>query len=287
MAGNWTWPVSGFDITQGFSGAHRGLDLAAPLGTPVMSPTGGSIESAGWNDQGYGNLVIVRTLEGMRVLLAHLRSIANLRPGQNISAGDPIGALGSTGNSTGPHLHLEVRDSGNNPIPPNDLFGGETRSDRDPPPQNPPGPPAGLLWDAVASPFVGEATQSDSAHWRWEILQTPVGPVGLTGKYSTTWDALVFAVGAVFLIMGLIPVYGYAIKKGKEDANKTRALVEDIVPGGKEQTQSIGMAAKREPPSKPSASKNAPPKGKANFPKQILKAAAIGSGSRSKPKRKR
>lgn len=88
---------------------HRGLDIGMPLGTPVNSVCSGKVSSAGWSG-GYGNCVKVSYQNGdtnLTILYAHLSSIS-VRNGMNIKEGAVIGKVGSTGYSTGPHLHIEV-----------------------------------------------------------------------------------------------------------------------------------------------------------------------------------
>ncbi|MFB7868125.1 transglycosylase family protein [Streptomyces sp. NPDC056069] len=89
------------------AGFHTGADFAVPTGTPVKAVTSGTIVSAGWSGA-YGNAVIIRHDDGMYSLYAHLSS-TNAVPGQRTTPGQRIGLSGNTGNSTGPHLHLEVR----------------------------------------------------------------------------------------------------------------------------------------------------------------------------------
>jgi murein DD-endopeptidase MepM/ murein hydrolase activator NlpD len=105
------WPVSA-PVGDGFGprGArfHSGIDFPVPAGTSVGAAGYGCVESAGWNAGGYGNLVVVGHRLGMTSWYAHLRRIA-VRPGACISAGDRIGTAGSTGHSSGPHLHFELR----------------------------------------------------------------------------------------------------------------------------------------------------------------------------------
>lgn len=92
---------------------HRGLDIGMPSGTPVNSVCSGKITSAGWNGS-YGNCVMVRYQHDetdITVLYAHLSSIS-VKKGASIKDGTIIGRVGSTGNSTGPHLHIELIDGG-------------------------------------------------------------------------------------------------------------------------------------------------------------------------------
>ena len=111
-----TTPVQG-RITSRFaaienvrSGAHTGLDIAAPNGTPILAVTDGVVTHA--SPMGtYGNLVIVSHGNGVETYYAHCSKIL-VSVGQQVSSGDKIALVGSTGNSTGPHLHLEVRING-------------------------------------------------------------------------------------------------------------------------------------------------------------------------------
>lgn len=90
--------------------AHRGVDLAAPVGTPVYASAAGTIGSAGWSG-GYGLLVAIDHSGGMETRYGHLSRIA-VSGGQYVTAGSLIGYVGTTGDSTGPHLHYEVRING-------------------------------------------------------------------------------------------------------------------------------------------------------------------------------
>jgi murein DD-endopeptidase MepM/ murein hydrolase activator NlpD len=92
----------------GYSMMHRGADFAAPTGTPVMAAGDGVVELAGVNGA-YGNYVRLRHDERRRTAYAHLSRFAEgLRPGRRVRQGQTIGYVGSTGRSTGPHLHYEV-----------------------------------------------------------------------------------------------------------------------------------------------------------------------------------
>ena len=97
---------------------HEGIDLAAPIGTPIYATADGIVTSAGWHNGGYGKLVKVEHGRGIETRYAHLSSIA-VSPGQRVVRGQQIGRMGSTGRSTGSHLHYEVRIDGRavNPIP--------------------------------------------------------------------------------------------------------------------------------------------------------------------------
>jgi murein DD-endopeptidase MepM/ murein hydrolase activator NlpD len=99
-------PVTG-RLTQKYHSGHNGLDIAVPVGTPIISTMDGHVVHAGWNNQGYGNLVIVENGD-YRTYYAHLSSIP-VSVGDTVKAGTTIGLSGNTGNSTGPHLHYEIR----------------------------------------------------------------------------------------------------------------------------------------------------------------------------------
>ncbi|MBF0417057.1 MAG: peptidoglycan DD-metalloendopeptidase family protein [Magnetococcales bacterium] len=95
----------------GFNRAHKGVDYAAPVGTPVRAAGDGVIESASYQG-GYGNMIVVRHSPKFSTAYAHLSSFASgLRQGQRIRQGEVIGRVGATGTATGPHLHYEVRIS--------------------------------------------------------------------------------------------------------------------------------------------------------------------------------
>ncbi|MBK7453607.1 MAG: M23 family metallopeptidase [Anaerolineales bacterium] len=107
-------PVGGV-LTQNYHPGHNGLDFGIPVGTPIESTMDGKVVHAGWNNQGYGNLVIVEN-GGYRTYYAHLSSIP-VSVGDTVRAGTTIGLSGNTGNSTGPHLHYEIRKN-NIPVDP-------------------------------------------------------------------------------------------------------------------------------------------------------------------------
>jgi murein DD-endopeptidase MepM/ murein hydrolase activator NlpD len=110
-SGTFSWPTSG-NITQQFWGGHRAIDIGSWVGAPVKSADSGYVVLAGggWNG-GYGNHVIIDHGNGFATLYAHLNSIF-VKPGESVSRGQQIGTVGNTGNSTGPHLHFEIRYQG-------------------------------------------------------------------------------------------------------------------------------------------------------------------------------
>jgi murein DD-endopeptidase MepM/ murein hydrolase activator NlpD len=95
---------------------HTGLDFAAPTGTPIHAVANGVIVEVGWAGA-YGNRTVERLKDGTVLWYAHQNSIA-VKPGEPVAGGQVIGYVGSTGNTTGPHLHLEVRPGGGDPVDP-------------------------------------------------------------------------------------------------------------------------------------------------------------------------
>jgi murein DD-endopeptidase MepM/ murein hydrolase activator NlpD len=105
------WPVTG-PVGDRFGPRgnrfHAGIDIVAASGTPVLSAATGRVTWASWLAGGWGNLVVVAHADGVRTMYAHL-SLIDVRVGQSVRAGNRLGAVGATGDATGPHLHFEVR----------------------------------------------------------------------------------------------------------------------------------------------------------------------------------
>ena len=122
LADRWVAPMAGYRLTARFgasglwSADHTGLDLAAPSGTSIRSVTSGVIVEAGY-DGAYGQKTVVRTAAGIELWYCHQDTML-VSVGQRVMPGDVIGTVGSTGNVTGPHLHLEVRPSPDTPVDP-------------------------------------------------------------------------------------------------------------------------------------------------------------------------
>jgi murein DD-endopeptidase MepM/ murein hydrolase activator NlpD len=108
------WPAKGV-LTSGYGWRwgrmHKGVDIAGPVGTPIVAAAPGQVISAGWNSGGYGNLVKLRHPDGSITFYAHNSRIL-VRRGQIVQQGELIAEMGSTGRSTGPHLHFEVHPGG-------------------------------------------------------------------------------------------------------------------------------------------------------------------------------
>lgn len=108
-------------LTQEYHAVHQGLDFGVEVGTNVKTTMAGVVKYAGWNDEGYGNLVIVDN-GTYQTYYGHLSSVP-VEVGDTVAAGQVIGASGNTGNSTGPHLHYEVRIEGKPINPTSYTFG--------------------------------------------------------------------------------------------------------------------------------------------------------------------
>ena len=116
-SGSFVWPTSG-TITQNFYWYHKGIDIANRAAPDVLAADSGKVVSAGWLDgYGYGNRVIIDHGNGYRTLYAHLQKIYVIS-GQTVARGGAVGKMGSTGRSTGTHLHFEVSRNGSslNPL---------------------------------------------------------------------------------------------------------------------------------------------------------------------------
>jgi murein DD-endopeptidase MepM/ murein hydrolase activator NlpD len=110
----WILPAKGI-FTSGYGWRwgrmHKGIDIASGVGTPIVAAQDGQITFAGWNDGGYGYLVEITHGDGSRSLYAHQSRIL-VREGDVVRQGQQIGQMGSTGRSTGPHLHFEIHAPG-------------------------------------------------------------------------------------------------------------------------------------------------------------------------------
>ena len=105
-----------------WSQCHTGLDFAAPSGTPIRAVASGVVTETAYAGA-YGNRTILKLHDGTEIWYCHQTSFA-AQPGQSVVAGETIGYVGSTGNSTGSHLHLEVRPGGGDPVDPYQALAG-------------------------------------------------------------------------------------------------------------------------------------------------------------------
>ncbi|MDR0904221.1 MAG: peptidoglycan DD-metalloendopeptidase family protein [Ruminococcus sp.] len=113
-SGTYFWPVAGGQISayMGDGRGHKGLDIRAPYGTHIYAAAQGVVTRAGNKGDGYGNCVFITNSDGNVTVYGHMSSIADIAYGDTVVAGQLIGYVGSTGNSTGNHLHFEVRVNG-------------------------------------------------------------------------------------------------------------------------------------------------------------------------------
>ncbi|WP_175989850.1 M23 family metallopeptidase [Bacillus sp. Marseille-Q1617] len=120
-SGKFAWPTNGGYISskQGprWGKHHKGIDIARPSDKTIKSVDNGVVVSAGWDDGGYGNKVVIDHQNGYKTIYAHLDSIS-VSAGQTVGRGEKIGIMGTTGESTGVHLHIEVYKNGSliNPL---------------------------------------------------------------------------------------------------------------------------------------------------------------------------
>lgn len=114
------WPAEGV-FTSGYGWRwgrmHRGIDIAGPIGTPIYAAAPGVVTFAGWNSGGYGNLVEIEHPDGSLTLYAHNHRVM-VREGQLVEQGEQVAEMGSTGFSTGPHLHFEIHPPGQGAVNP-------------------------------------------------------------------------------------------------------------------------------------------------------------------------
>lgn len=107
---------------------HRGIDIAAPVGTPILASADGTVEFSGWNSGGYGNMINLRHPNGSRTRYAHASELL-VSEGDVVEQGEAIALVGSTGRSTGPHLHFEIRPSGQGAVDPMAYLGTSVAQD--------------------------------------------------------------------------------------------------------------------------------------------------------------
>lgn len=110
-SGQFIWPASG-SISQNYAWYHPGIDIANSSAPNILAADAGKVIVSGWPDNyGYGNRVLIDHQNGFVTLYAHLQKLFVV-PGQTVKRGDPVGQMGSTGRSTGTHLHFEIIKSG-------------------------------------------------------------------------------------------------------------------------------------------------------------------------------
>lgn len=114
-------PVEGYDVNSNFGirhlagerapRPHQGIDIAAPVGVPVLATAPGEVVRTGYQPGGYGRFAEVKHANGLTSFYAHMSKV-EVRRGDRLSGGEQLGRIGSTGYSTGPHLHFEIRRGG-------------------------------------------------------------------------------------------------------------------------------------------------------------------------------
>lgn len=120
-AGTFVWPTTAQSISgYGYSGIHPAIDIGGAVGNAVFASDSGVVVFAGWSNYGYGYMVVIDHGTGWQTAYAHLSAVA-VTCGQSVFQGGYIGAVGSTGNSTGAHLHFEMVYNGAKPNPLNYL----------------------------------------------------------------------------------------------------------------------------------------------------------------------
>lgn len=119
--GNFAWPAVGGSITSKlgyrWGSYHKGIDIAGVSNRTLKAADNGVVESAGWDSGGYGNKVVINHNNGYKTIYAHLKSVS-VNAGQTVRKGQSIGKMGTTGHSTGVHLHFELYKNGSvqNPL---------------------------------------------------------------------------------------------------------------------------------------------------------------------------
>ena len=120
-AHRWVAPVSGYTLTSGFGWRwgklHPAQDLACPTGSTVRALSSGTVIFSGWSNEGYGYMVKIRYWDGTVSWMAH-NSRLLVSVGETVSPGERVAYSGSTGNSTGPHVHLEIHPDDGSAVPP-------------------------------------------------------------------------------------------------------------------------------------------------------------------------
>ncbi len=115
-----SWPAAG-KLTSRFGRRwgrmHKGIDIAGPVGTPINAAADGTVISAGWNSGGYGNLVELKHSDGTTTRYGH-NSRISVSVGQTVRQGQQLAEMGSTGHSTGSHVHFEIRPTGGSAVNP-------------------------------------------------------------------------------------------------------------------------------------------------------------------------
>lgn len=153
---------STFGYRKSTNSNHQGIDIAAQSGTVISAIKGGTVSASGNANDGYGNKVVVVTPDGMEIIYAHMLKPSSLKVGDTVSIGDKIGEVGSTGRSTGAHLHLGMKKMGQWVNPSNYI----------------PGYASGTEYSQSGKALLGEDG--------FELVETPNGIVHIVGQNGMT-----------------------------------------------------------------------------------------------------
>lgn len=240
----WVWPTTttntkggwAYGQDEGNGYIHKGIDIETPMGSPIYAvadSTVGFADGAGdWNS-GYGNLIVLDTaIGGFKTFYGHLSEVV-VKPGDTVKKGQLIGYTGSTGNSTGPHLHFEVRSPTNTVLDPNKFFGinpsptsgtsgtwtgnpppvnvtGYPSASGSQPPVNVTGytnpwgnvtPPSGNYYPPYTTP--GGTPDSTQGYY---VIKTPFGNIKLPIPQIDYKDITVGVIGASLVLIGVLGI---------------------------------------------------------------------------------
>lgn len=200
---------------------HDGIDFAAPLGTKVYSYLGGTVTGKGYDPSGYGNYLEIQQPTGVKVLWGHLQDyIGNLSVGSVVPANTPVALTGSSGNSTGPHVHVRVDSPSGTSIDPRTWLASLGVNTGSPnsvvdylttPPPVPSGAPKGAITSGPLFPLANQAGDAVG-----KAASSAVSGLLPGWLQSPNWLLVgVIAIGLFFILAGLL---GVALKPTEEIA---------------------------------------------------------------------
>jgi hypothetical protein len=207
----WIFPVVGdwvyswlFGEKDDQGNVHHGLDIATMgiTGLPIVAPEDMHIINSGWSDAGYGNYVMASDSSGLTLIFGHMVDRPIVEMGNDVKAGDTLGYVGSTGNSSGPHLHFEVRQNGTPIDPMPFLTDAQTPPDITPlPPDTPgnPNPPGATI------PGLGDVSSTIKS------LNDFVKWIGSINYKKIFGNVAVVTIGVVLLAIGLYALANQSI----------------------------------------------------------------------------
>lgn len=222
-----------WETAAGINAPHTGIDIGIPSGTPLRAAQDATVWKALGGSTGFGNHVVLQLADGTRVLFGHMSDI-HVAQGQTVHAGDLLGHSGSTGASTGPHLHFE-EDRGSTPVDPTALLEGAVSAGSPPPPsgaseQSPPTPGGQSQTLGLPNPidvanglgnFFGHLVTRDHDPCHPPADEgIPFQALDWVSCPAHRWQVLFVTLGVVF-IMGGFGLYFFK----SEDAEKAAAQV--------------------------------------------------------------